>query len=511
MTIRRSLAWRFAALAIVAAWVAAPAHAAPPGAYTTKGAWSFVSAPALHPPKLRALIRTVSAKLAPGNLLLGDFPNVNTPGPMTGQSGPLMIDNKLQPVWFAPVATSEVATNLQQEVYNGQPVLVYWRGVVGSGGVTLRGQVVVVDQHYHTVATLKAKPPWVVSLHDAAIDGKTIWVTVYRNVRNQNLKRYHGPARGTVLDAGVQQYDLKTGKLLFTWDALNPGHRPNISLADSRQPAPPSGSSTAWDAYHVNSVQPLATGQILVSLRNTWAAYLLDPKTGRTVWTLGGRHSSFKGSANTRFSWQHDVRMLPNGEVTLFNDNCCGVLSNSNFQKANGPSAGMVLRLNVTAHTVSLVKAFLHHPPFSVAFLGSMQLLGDGNAVIGYGSLPFFSEFDPSGRLLLDVKWPGKDLSYRVGFTSTWVGMPTSPPAGAARRGKGRTTVYASWNGATQVASWKLMAGPSTARLAPVATKRRSGFETSLTVAGSSDKVFQLIALDAQGHSLGTSARFSAR
>src|SRR5205823_9247192 len=167
------------------------------------------------------------------------------------------------------------------------------------------------DQHYRRVASLKAKAPWVVSLHDAVIDGKTIWVTVYRRVSGQNLKPYHGAARGIVLDAGVQQYDLKTGRVLRTWDALNPGHKANIPLSDSRQ-RPPSSGSDAWDAYHVNTVQTLGAGQILVSMRNTWAAYLVDANTGRTVWTLGGRHSSFKSATNARFAWQHDVQLLPN-------------------------------------------------------------------------------------------------------------------------------------------------------------------------------------------------------
>jgi hypothetical protein len=139
-----------------------------------------------------------------------------------------------------------------------------------------------------------------------------------------------------------------------------------------------------------------------------------------------------------------------------------------------------------------------------------MQLLPGGNALIGYGSLPYFSEFDPSGRLLLDATFPHKDQTYRARFSATWAGAPSSPPAGAARRAKGKTTVYASWNGATQVAAWRLLGGPDAAHMTSLATKSRSGFETKLA-APSSDTVFQVVALDAHGNSLGASARFTAR
>src|SRR5581483_4976686 len=81
---------------------AGAAQAQAPGAFTTKGAWSFVSAPNLHPPKFKARGPVQTKKLALGNFLIANFPNEAISGPMTGQGGPLMLDNQLQPVWFAP-------------------------------------------------------------------------------------------------------------------------------------------------------------------------------------------------------------------------------------------------------------------------------------------------------------------------------------------------------------------------------------------------------------------------
>jgi hypothetical protein len=78
---------------------------------------------------------------------------------------------------------------------------------------------------------------------------------------------------------------------------------------------------------------------------------------------------------------------------------------------------------------------------------------------------------------------------------------------GAARQRGGKTAVYASWNGATQVASWKVLAEADTSGLAAVATSARSGFETVIPVR-QSYKTFEVQALDANGRVLGTSRPF---
>src|SRR5436305_2837894 len=177
---------------------AASSAAAPIGAYTTKGAWSFASAPGVHPPMLRTSGRTASRSLARGDFLLANFPILTTSGPMTGQGGPLIVDRGLQPVWFRSVGTSVVSGDLQQETFAGKPVLAWWQGVLTHAGATSSGEVQIVDQHYRKVATLKAQGPtgcrgaacWQISIHDAVISGNDIWVTVYRNVPGQNLTRY---------------------------------------------------------------------------------------------------------------------------------------------------------------------------------------------------------------------------------------------------------------------------------------------------------------------------------
>jgi hypothetical protein len=505
--IKRALAL-LALAACAGGVVAGSADARAIGAYTTKGAWSFVSAPSLHPPKLHTDTRTAFGKLASGYFLTANTYNLNSSTPMVGQGGPLILDSSLRPVWFQPIGTKALAFNLQQQSYQGQPVLTWWQGVVSNVGVTVSGEDVVVDQHYHQLATLKGKDGWVVSLHDFVLSGPDAWVTAYKTVTGVNLKPYGGQANGTVLDTAVQEYDLATGQLLYTWDALNPGGTPNVPLSQSKQVAPKSASS-AWDAYHLNSVQVVGSGQILVSMRNTWAAYLVNVGTGQIAWTLSGnpKISTFSLPQSARFHWQHHVELHSGNVVSTYDDACCEGLGKGSFSAPNGPSRGLELKLDMTKHTGSLVAQFTHGKGFDSAFLGSMEPLPSGNAVVGWGSLPYFSEFNRSGKLLLDAVWPTPDLSYRV-LKSNWVGMPSNPPNGAVRRSHGKTYVYASWNGATQVKAWRVLAGSSAQHLSTVVSRAaRNGFETSIPVTGS-HRVFEVEALDAHSAALGTSKPF---
>ena len=483
------------AFAVVDA-VFAGSPGAPIGAYTTHGAYTFVSAPALHPPKIRVEAAAAAAALSHGYVMTANFYDLSNP-PLVGQSGPLILDKLLQPVWFRPVPKDVVASNLSVQTYHGEPVLAWWQGVITSTGATESGEIVVVDRHYRTVATLHGTDGWILTLHDLEIRGDDIWVTANRNVP-MNLTSYGGANNGALGDSAVQEYSLKTGKLLYSWDAYD-----HIPLSESHAIPPTNG--VPWDAYHVNSLDLEGNGKLLVSMRDTWAAYLIDLATGKIEWTLGGKDSSFRFGPNVDFQWQHDVVAGPGGEVTLFDDHCCQVTGAGTYLSPEGQSRGLVLHLDQAARTATLVREYRHDDPdLHPAYMGSFQQIGDGNVFVGWGAEPYISEYTSDGRILLDGRLPSPDLTYRA-LVEPWVGEPHTKPRAAARVVAGRETVYASWNGSTELAGWRVLGGSSVSQLHQVAHGAKRGFETALRLPGSY-AVVQVVALGADGNTLAASA-----
>ena len=483
-------------VAVTAAF--AGSHGAPIGAYTTRDTYSYVTAPNLHPPEIRSLQRAPASQLAPGYIFTANFYDLNEP-PIVGQSGPLILDQRLQPVWFQPVPEKVVAANLALQSYHGKPVLAWWQGAVTNTGATESGEDIVANQHYQPIARLKAKDGWVLTLHEFLIRGEDAWVTANKNIP-MNLSKYGGAYNGAMIDSAVQEYNLRTGALLRNWDALD-----HIPLSQSQASLPTNGFP--WDAYHINSIDLTGSGEFLVSMRDTWAAYMVNIASGKIQWTLGGRSSSFKFGPGADFQWQHDVKLAPNSSVTLFDDHCCQLTGGGTYVPPTGPSRGVVLALDQQTRTATLTAQYGRGGGFDADYMGDTQPLPNGNVFVGWGSEPYFSEYTRSGRLLFEGELPGPNLSYRATLEQ-WVGLPLTSPLAAARQSGGKTTVYASWNGATRVVSWRVLAASGGGRLAAVASHAKSGFETEIPV-GPSYASYEVQALDAQGTVIGFSKPFT--
>ena len=497
---RFRLAIAAAALAVLVASAVASA-ATSPTAYTTKGAWNFQSAPRLHPPKLSVDANGVKAPLAPGYYLVANFKNILSKAKFAGQGGPLILDSHLRPVWFRPVTNGLFTNNLEVQTYQGKPALSWWQGTITATGVTTQGSDLLVDQHYKPIGKpLTAKAPWVITQHEMIVSGHDAWVTANAPV---TVKPGQVPGCATctnVLDSAVQEYDLTTGKLVYSWDALA-----HIPLSQAEQPASP---KAPWDAYHINSIQLISGGhggRFLASMRNTWAGYLVDIATSNIVWTVGGKASTFSfANSNARFSWQHDIELHSKGLLSLFDDHCCQLTGNPSapFVTPTGQSRGLLLRLDMGKHTATYVHQYaIKGTPRYTAFQGNMNLLPNHNVLVGWGSSPYVSEFTYSGKLITDITFPTPDLTYR-GYVSSWVGLPSTDQLRAvAVKRNGKTTVYASWNGATKVAGWRVLGGASAKHLKTVATAVKSGFETALPLSQGYAS-YAIVALDSHGHVL---------
>jgi hypothetical protein len=145
----------------------------------------------------------------------------------------------------------------------------------------------------------------------------------------------------------------------------------------------------------------------------------------------------------------------------------------------------------------------VHSPPVLSISEGNVQRLANGNVFLGFGNNPVFAQYTNTGKQLWTGGYRSPVQLYRA-FRQQWSGQPAGPPSAAASPTSTGTTVYASWNGATDVASWRVLAGPTPSALTPVGGRGFNGFETGIPTA-STQAFFAVQALSSAGHVLGTS------
>jgi hypothetical protein len=465
-----------------------PVAPAPPAAATASASpgdvQQFHSRPDLRPPAVRVTTPAASG-VAPGDIFVTKYAT-STPG------GLMIFDNSGQLVWSKALASRLSATDLQVQRYLGQPVLTWWQGVVLSQGFG-EGEEIIDNAASQQIAVVHAGNGLFADLHDFQLTAQNTGLLTAFNPVRCDLSSVGGSRNGAATDGVYQEIDLKTGLVRREWHALD-----YVALSDSYQLAKYSSTSYPFDFFHINALAPRPDGRVMISARSTWAIYVLDERTGQVLSRVGGKRSTVKMGPGTATAWQHDSRALSSGETTVFD--------NGAVPKVHPYSRAVIERLNPATNTMTLVSQYAHaSPPLSAGTQGNFQTLPNGDALIGWGSQPYVSEYSPSGRLLFDARVPAAAQSYRA-FRFPWTGQPASPPSLALAAGttRGSRVAYASWNGATQIASWRVLAGPSALQLAPAATVPRSGFETTIPLS-SAGPWFQLQALDGSGTVLGSS------
>ncbi len=461
---------------------------------------SFLSRPELRPPDV-----TVSAKAQTatgGDLFLAPYSGI-------GQYGPMILNVHGELIWFKSLSPAGTrAANFRVQEYEGKPALTWWQDPLIADGSKTAGEV-IANSSYQTVAVVRAGNGYQPDLHEFQITPQgTAWITVYDAI-DCNLSSVGGPRDGAVADTLLQEIDLKTGLVMYEWHSLD-----HVPLANSYASAAPTSKSEPFDYFHINSIDTEQNGDLLVDSRNTWAAYDVDPKTGQVRWELGGRHSSFKLGPGANPAWQHDARQQPDGAITFFD--------NGAFPAVHPQSRAIELALNSATRTATLVRSYEHQNPLVAGSQGNVQALPGGDWMVGWGQAGYLSEVTPSGQVLFNAHLPPDWESYRT-FALPWAGQPSEPPAlavasnpptaagGAGGKSFGTggspATVYASWNGATEVASWRVLAGSSPNALAPVAAAPKNGFQTAIaTPASVSGHYVAVQALNSAGVAIGVSA-----
>jgi hypothetical protein len=462
-----------ATLAIAGAGVAELTHRSKPlplplmssfAAGTEGSAHAFYSQPYLRPPTVTTTtVSTAEGSMSadPEFLFLGPGPVSLTTG--STQYGPLIIDRAGTPVWFRPLPSGLQVTNFTTSEYRGKPVLVWWEGKILESGYG-QGEAVLVDRGYREIARVRAAGGRQMDLHALTLTQRgTALFTCYPESVTMDLSSIGGPKADQVLGSIIQEVDIASGRLLFEWHGLQ--HIP-VSASEEPMAAP-------YDYLHINSIQPLPDGNLLVSARHTWALYKLERSTGNVIWTLGGKRSDFHIGPDAQFFWQHDALQVSDQVLTVFDNATNGPIDSEKQAR------GLVLSVDESRRTVAVRQPYTTAQKLLPGAMGSVQILPSGHVVVGWGVESLTSEFTADGSLLYGAALPEGMYSYR-GLRLPWTAAPHHAPAVAAGRDKqsGATVLYASWNGATDFAGWEVNAGSKQNHLRPLGIARRHGFET---------------------------------
>ncbi|KAJ5907159.1 uncharacterized protein N7473_004075 [Penicillium subrubescens] len=446
-------------------------------------------------------------------------------GDSVRQSGPMIVDDQGHLVWFKRYKSTY---NANVYMYKGERYLTFWAGddsVRGHG----EGSYYMLNSHYEEVYNIHGANGMHGDLHEFQITrDNTALFAVYKSLP-ADLREIGGPKNGWIYDGLFQEVDIETNELLFQWRASE-----HFNLQESERDREESDGDTEdnpWDFFHINSIDKDWRGNYLVSSRYMSSLAYIDGRTGDVLWKLGGKQNSFLDMSDgvaTNISWQHHARFQIKHDtnttrrLSLFDNSSRGEGAPENT------SRGLIVKINEETMTVTLVQEYWNQVPISSQSQGSMQILENGNVVLGYGYSAAWTEFTADGETLCEVHFGpqtqfhrGQVLSYRV-FKQKWVGLPLTKPSVALSGSEAAV----SWNGATEVVTWVLQgalprgeeSGDDSVNAVRefqnsekiglefefISAIPKSGFETIIPIpAGTVYAKLRIIALDKKGITLG--------
>jgi hypothetical protein len=343
-----------------------------------------------------------------GGVGSGDIFITPTGGTGSYANGPEILDGLGNVVWFHAIPQGQTAADFRAQTYHGKRVLTWWQGT-GLGGLA-SGTDYIYNDRYQQVATVNAGNGLSADGHEFLITPQNTALILSYTTATADLTSIGGPSDQTVVNGVVQEIDIATGKVLFQWNSQD-----HVPFGESEQPLPAS-ASTPWDWFHINAVHLDTDGKLLIDARNTWTTYKVGRHSGSIIWKLGGKQSSFTlkaadgqtlDSKNEIFAWQHDPQALGHDLYTLFDNE-------ASFEQELPYSRAVTVKLDERSDVATLVASDNQPHGISAASQGNAQATADGGLFVGWGSLPYISEFDRSGQLIFDAEFPTGVNTYRA-------------------------------------------------------------------------------------------------
>ncbi len=351
----------------------------------------------------------------------------------------------------------------------------------------------IMDSSYNVVDAITAANGYHSDFHDfQMLPNGHVLLLIYEE-RQMDMSQIvpGGYPDATVVGCRVQELD-QARHVVFEWSSFD--HIPitdtTVSLLNQR-----------IDYVHCNAVELDTDGHLLLSNRDIDEVIKINRDTGDIIWRLGGKGNQFEfvnaiGAQDVEFIKQHDVRRVANGGersgITLF-DNRMGA---ANYSRA------VEYQLDEINKIATLVWEYRNTPDIHGHILGNAQRLPNGNTLIGWGSgHPAVAEVKRDGTKVFELLLPLEMQNYRA-FRFPWVGRPdTEPTLVVDTENYTVTTLSYSWNGATDVASYRVYGDPSDFPTTLLKMEPKTGFETTTVFTGLADSGynFRVVPLDEAG------------
>lgn len=361
----------------------------------------------------------------------------------------------------------------------------------------------LMNSHYQVVDSYRAGNGYFADLHDFQIlpNGDALLMAYDAETVDMSKVVPNGKQNATVTGLIIQELD-PSKNVIFEWRSWD-----HFSFLDSTSNL----TDQNIDLVHGNALAISNDGNLLLSSRNLSEITKINLQTGDVMWRLGGKANMFNFVNGQTFAYQHDVRQLPNGDITVFDNQ--GTVQNP------APSFGIEYKIDETLKTATTVWDFSHTPPVFATFMGNTQRLSNGNTFLSWGApstatgyaFVSMTEITPENNTLFELTFDQPYVSYRA-YLSAWHGFPdTQPELAFKANGNGLTLGY-SWNGATEVAAYRVYSGNSPQALGMIEEKAKTDFETQSNLVNlpGGECYFQVAALDKNGNEMARSKIISS-
>jgi hypothetical protein len=310
-------------------------------------------------------VTTRRAGIAPGFLYLGFF---------TGPPFLAVVDDNGVPVYVhrRPAATYDF-----KRQPNGRYTFLETTDDETVTGRTIF-DAVIMDEAMRVIRRRRTLPPLTnTDNHDVLLlpGGRRILLS-YEPVVHDGVLRE---------DSVIQE--VADGRVVLQWSSWG-----DIPLSDNL-------SGNLVEYAHINSVWVDDDGNLLASLRGVSAVVKVNRRTGRLMWTLGGRSNDFDiEDPLGGFCGQHHAQRLRNGNLLLFDNGADCAPDGSD----RGVSRAVEYAIDEEAMTAEVV--WSHTQGIYGFATGSVQRMANGNTLIGWGTSGFISEVDAGGEVLFETR-----------------------------------------------------------------------------------------------------------